>query len=190
MIALDLALITATGLLWAAPDIMLLAAKRKLPSQKASRRLRSCLLSCLIAQYLKDASLGIPTLVDHEFGGMSTDLKLSVLEKYLSAYTTALKGKFKELWYIDAFAGTGFRTIKYEASDGGMMGDDTPARVEQRRGSAMIAIDTIPAFDRIIFIEKKPSHCAALEQLMREHSARDITLDRNDANASIRKNVA
>jgi three-Cys-motif partner protein len=54
----------------------------------------------------------------------------------------------------------------------------------------MIAIDTVPEFDRIIFIEKKPSHCAALEQLMREYSTRDITLDLNDANASIRKNVA
>lgn len=139
---------------------------------------------------LESAGWGLLPLVDHEFGGLSTDLKLSVLEKYLRAYTTALKGKFRELWYIDAFAGTGFRTVKHEASDGGMMGDDTPARVEQRRGSAMIAIDTVPEFDRVIFIEKKPSHCAALEQLMREYSTRDITLDRNDANESIRKNVA
>lgn len=45
---------------------------------------------------------------------------------------------------IDAFAGAGFRTIKHEARDGGMIGEDTPARVEPRRGSAMIAIDTVP----------------------------------------------
>ena len=129
-------------------------------------------------------------MVDHEFGGLSTDLKLSIIEQYLTAYTTALRGKFKELWYIDAFAGTGYRTVKHEATEGGMVGEDSPERIEQRRGSAVIAIETKPEFNRIIFIEKKPSHCAALEQLMREHPQRDLTLDKNDANASIRKNVA
>lgn len=127
---------------------------------------------------------------DHEFGGISTDLKLSIVEKYLHAYTTALRGKFDNLWYIDAFAGTGYRTVKHAAVAAGIVGDDEPEWVEQRRGSAVIAIETEPAFDRIIFIEKKPSHCAALEQLMVDNPHRDITLDKNDANTSIRKNVA
>src|SRR5689334_25059025 len=29
-------------------------------------------------------------------------------------FTTALGGKFAELWYIDAFAGTGSRTVRHE----------------------------------------------------------------------------
>lgn len=129
-------------------------------------------------------------MVDHEFEGLSTDLKLSVVEKYLKAYTTALRGKFANLWYIDAFAGTGYRTVKHSAVTGSMLGDDTPERVEQRRGSAVIALETEPAFDRLIFIEKKPSHCTAIERLMAEYPHRDITLDKSDANISIQKNVA
>ena len=50
--------------------------------------------------------------VSHEFGGQHTDLKLSVIEKYLSGYTTALRSQFSQLWYIDAFAGTGSRTVR------------------------------------------------------------------------------
>ena len=41
------------------------------------------------------------------WGGPWTGLKLAILEKYLDAFTTALKGKGFKLIYIDAFAGTG-----------------------------------------------------------------------------------
>jgi hypothetical protein len=40
--------------------------------------------------------------VDHEFGGQHTELKLSIIEKYLQAYSSALRNKFSELWYIGA----------------------------------------------------------------------------------------
>ena len=33
---------------------------------------------------------------DHEFGGDSTDLKLSLVEGYLTAFTTALRKKFPQ----------------------------------------------------------------------------------------------
>jgi three-Cys-motif partner protein len=49
---------------------------------------------------------------DHEFGSQSTDIKLALIEGYLKAFTTALSGKWPELWYIDAFAGTGSRTAR------------------------------------------------------------------------------
>lgn len=42
-----------------------------------------------------------------EFGGQWTLEKLQILERYLDAYTTALKDKPFKLWYIDAFAGSG-----------------------------------------------------------------------------------
>ena len=35
--------------------------------------------------------------VDHEFGDQHTELKLSIVEKYLKFFTTALRGKFEEL---------------------------------------------------------------------------------------------
>jgi three-Cys-motif partner protein len=54
-------------------------------------------------------------VTDHEFGDQHTELKLSIIEKYLSFFTTALRGKFRELWYIDGFAGTGYRTVRHQA---------------------------------------------------------------------------
>ena len=87
------------------------------------------------------------TISDHEFGGVSTDLKLSMVQGYLSAFTTALRGRFSELWYIDAFAGTGERTVRLEATAANLFDDEAPERVERRRGSAQIALDTKPSFE-------------------------------------------
>jgi len=52
------------------------------------------------------------------------------------AFTRALKPRFKQLWYIDAFAGTGSRTVRVEARKGDLFDAPAPERVEQRRGSA------------------------------------------------------
>jgi hypothetical protein len=54
-----------------------------------------------------------PPQIDHNFGGYHTDLKLSAVEGYLKV-TEALARTF-ELWYIDVFAGTGYRTIHHRA---------------------------------------------------------------------------
>jgi three-Cys-motif partner protein len=42
------------------------------------------------------------------YGGSWTIEKLEILERYLDAYTRALKNKSFNLMYIDAFAGTGY----------------------------------------------------------------------------------
>jgi three-Cys-motif partner protein len=91
--------------------------------------------------------------VDHEFGDQHTELKLSIVEKYLRAFSTALRGKFDELWYIDAFAGTGSRTVRHELRPADLIDPAEPERIERRRGSASIAIDVVPPFDFIVFIE-------------------------------------
>src|SRR4026209_2154705 len=58
----------------------------------------------------------------HRFGGSWTDQKLDVLGKYLQSYTTALKDKptpqspFRKA-FIDAFAGTGYRSPRIESQD-------------------------------------------------------------------------
>ena len=128
--------------------------------------------------------------VDHEYGGQHTELKLSIVEKYLKAYTTALTGKFDELWYIDAFAGTGSRTVKHEELPAGVLGPGEPERIEQRRGSARIAIDVNPRFDFIVFIESKPSHVEALRDLAANHPNRRIAVIRGDANEALRSLIA
>lgn len=128
-------------------------------------------------------------LTEHEFGGLSTDLKLTLVGGYLQAFTTALTGKFK-LWYIDAFAGTGERTVKHAAQDAGLWQASTEARIERLRGSARIAIETAPPFDRLIFIDTKRRHCEALEKLKLEHPNRNVTVVRANANDAIRTAIA
>ncbi|MCV9960361.1 three-Cys-motif partner protein TcmP [Pararhizobium sp. BT-229] len=125
---------------------------------------------------------------DHEFGNVSTDLKLSLVESYLSAFSTALRSQFSELWYIDAFAGTGERVIKHDAVPAGLF-PEIEKRVERRRGSAKIALDITPAFDRIVFMEKKRSYCKALEALKAQHPTRRIDVVRGDANTAIEAEI-
>lgn len=124
---------------------------------------------------------------DHEFGGVSTDLKLSMVEGYLSAFMVALRSRFTRLWYIDAFAGTGARTIKHVAAPSNLLEDAREARVERRRGSAQIAIETVPGFDRLSFIDLKKKHWRALCDLRDAHPDRNIDAIRGEANAEILK---
>jgi len=121
----------------------------------------------------------------HEFGGQHTELKLWVVENYLKAFTKALKRHFPELWYFDAFAGTGLRTVRYEASIADLLDAAVPERIEQRRGSARIAIEVTPQFDTLVFIEAKPLHCEALHGLARQHRDRNIRIVEGDANQAI-----
>lgn len=128
----------------------------------------------------------------HEFGNVSTELKLSMVAGYLKAFTTALQNKpsakrpFK-LWYIDAFAGTGERTIRLAAKDANLLEASVEERLESRRGSAQIAIDTDPPFDQLIFIEHKKRHVAALEELAAKYPKRNITVLKGDANRRIQQ---
>src|ERR1019366_7194950 len=128
-------------------------------------------------------------LRDHEFGGVSTDLKLSVVERYLSAFTNALRGKFKELWYIDAFAGTGERTVKLGARDSDLFDAAQEEQIERHLSSARIAIETAPPFDRLIFMDKDPRHCEALRELRTGHPAPQIEILEGDPNSAIKKVV-
>ncbi len=128
--------------------------------------------------------------VDHEFGDQHTELKLSIVEKYLKAFSTALRGKFEELWYIDAFAGTGSRTVRHEPRPADLIDPAEPERIERRRGSASIAIDVAPPFDFIVFIENKPSYVAALEDLAARYPGRRIAVVKNDANDALKSLIA
>jgi three-Cys-motif partner protein len=127
--------------------------------------------------------------IDHEFGGQHSELKLSVVERYLKAYSHALRNKF-DVWYIDAFAGTGSRTVRTEARDGDLFDAPVLENVEQRRGSARVAIDIRPPFSRLVFMESRPSYCAALQQLVAAHPDRDITVVEGDANSAIQSAIS
>lgn len=122
---------------------------------------------------------------DHQFGSQSTDLKLSMVEGYLKGFTTALRQKFRTLIYIDAFAGTGVRTVRHEATPADWISEAEPERVERRRGSAQIALDIVPRFDELVFIDAKPAHFRALCALRDANLDRQITPLEGDANELI-----
>ena len=129
-------------------------------------------------------------MVDHEFGGQHTELKLSIVEGYLKAFTTALRPHFKNLWYVDAFAGTGSRTVRTESKGATLVEAPADEVVEHRRGSAQIAIDIQPPFDFLVFIEKNASYIAALNELAANNLQRSIVVAKEDANTALQRLVA
>lgn len=96
----------------------------------------------------------------HSFGGPWTMIKLDLLARYLAFFNTALQHRpspeqpFTRI-YIDAFAGTGECDIN--------MGDGLRSTIA---GSAKIALDTAPAFDRLHLIDFNPKHVAELRGLV------------------------
>ena len=75
------------------------------------------------------------TDTEHRFGGPWTELKLRVLREYLHFYTQALKSQPFKLLYIDAFAGTGERTVSDEHQSSLFVSE------RRLRGSAQIALE-------------------------------------------------
>ncbi len=109
-----------------------------------------------------------------QFGGSWSDKKLATLRKYLPAYTKVLSKTSFKTAYIDAFAGAG------KQSD-----DDESA--EFRHGSPLIALQTKPAFDTFIFIERDPKKLGNLRTQIRERKSlqRDIRYMQGDANEKL-----
>ena len=114
-----------------------------------------------------------------EFGGPWTRKKLDILESYLNAYTTALKGQPFNLMYIDAFAGTGLIEVPQN--------DDDEDKRNFISGSAERAIRiSDKAFDKLIFVEQNTKRCEELEKLRSLHHDRNIEVKNSDANHFLR----
>ena len=121
------------------------------------------------------------------FGGNWTRDKLQILEDYLKAYTTALKNQSFRLWYVDAFAGTGYVNLdsgnvaQSRLSIWGGEGDDETANI--LKGSARLAIEVNDRpFDEFIFIEQNFEYAIELSNLKREFGGRSIRIVPDDAN--------
>lgn len=120
------------------------------------------------------------------FGGNWTEQKLKCIKDYLQAYTTALKNQKFKLFYIDAFAGTGSRTLETSAPEGQLRLDEV-AKDEQEifDGSAKIALDIEPPFDEYVFVEKDPEKYAVLDLFRYEYPDKTINIIKEDANEFI-----
>lgn len=132
----------------------------------------------------------------HEFGGDWTERKLTVLSLYLEAYTTALKDKRFTKIYIDAFAGSGYRSAPEAptATHGlpeivSFFGLDAAEPEQLLEGSAKRALRTVPAFDRYIFIERSAARVHELQVLKGEfaHLESSIEVVQGDANTEIQR---
>lgn len=105
-----------------------------------------------------------------QFGGKWTDQKLQRLRDYLVAYRQALKNQPFTLYYIDAFAGTGYNTAKADPEYSSPLFDDLvrPDTREFVDGSARIALQIPQPFDQYIFVERDPSRHLELQKLKAE----------------------
>lgn len=125
------------------------------------------------------------------FGGDWTEEKLERVRKYLVAYATIMSKQKFRFAYIDAFAGTGYRIIEHEES---ALAEAFPEifETETRQfldGSARIALQVRPLFDKYIFIERDPERVAELEKLKTEfvQVADHIQIEQEDANSYLQK---
>ncbi len=93
----------------------------------------------------------------HRFGGDWTEQKLQVLGKYLAAYVKALKNQPFQTVYMDAFAGTGYRTEREgDEPEAGLLFPDLAKEAPRKllEGSAVRALRVEPPFGEYLFIEK------------------------------------
>lgn len=124
------------------------------------------------------------------FGGDWTEIKLQMIGKYLRAYSQIMKTRSFVYAYIDAFAGTGYRTLKKDEADNEYMlsflEDDTKDFID---GSARIALKVTPRFSRYIFVEKDSERLQQLSALKVDfpHLADDIRIVHSDANSYLQK---
>jgi three-Cys-motif partner protein len=121
---------------------------------------------------------------EHPFGGAHTDDKLARLRAYLQAFTSALKHQGFTLVYIDAFAGSGDRTDVIPVLPL-LDGDDAEPQKVTVPGSARLAIEVSPPFERLVLIENDSVRHAALDQLRAEFPNRAIECHRDDANTVV-----
>ena len=125
----------------------------------------------------------------HIFGGPWTEIKLDAVEYYLKCYTKALKRVPFDLWYIDAFAGSGDR--ESERQVGGIF-EGVPVEVvrETLAGSARRALDVTPPFDHFVFIEKDETRYSALQEIESERPSVNMRIINGEANEELRRLVA
>jgi three-Cys-motif partner protein len=123
----------------------------------------------------------------HEFGGDWTTDKLERVRKYLVAYATIMRKQKFRFAYVDAFAGTGYRTLEQDEKPRELLFPEFIEKDSKQfvEGSARIALQVLPRFDKYVFIEKDPQRFAELQSLKAEFPAvsDDIVLVNAEANA-------
>lgn len=125
----------------------------------------------------------------HLFGGDWTAEKLERVRKYLVAYATIMAKQRFRFAYIDAFAGTGYRT-KAKSNHLSFLFPELLEDESQKflDGSARIALQIEPRFHKYIFIEKDQKKYTELDNLKTAfpNLSDDIILVQSDANVYLK----
>ncbi len=123
----------------------------------------------------------------HRFGGNWTEEKLEMLRKYLAAYmkifTRNERARFFHTVYVDAFAGSGYRSLPEEST----MFDELLGEEPQQflAGSARIALNLPEPFNEYLFIEKNQHRAQQLTDLCNEFPQCRIVIKQGDANEAL-----
>lgn len=135
-------------------------------------------------------------MVAQPFGDKHTVRKLETVQRYLQAYSTALKKQSFELLYVDACAGSGssIPRVALDQSDPnqvGLEGFSKPVADtdEMIVGSAIRALGVQPPFHRYLLNDVKQSNVEALRDSIAQdfpHLADRVELSRMDANKMLR----
>lgn len=128
-------------------------------------------------------------MVTHEFGGAWTRRKLNALQEYLVQYQLIFTrnpaaSKLKTI-YVDAFAGTGERSIVGDAQERSLFGYDDDEIRSYQEGSVRIALSIPNQFHRYVFIDSKAAHVGALREMVHKEFPRlesRCTVEHADAN--------
>jgi three-Cys-motif partner protein len=127
---------------------------------------------------------------NQQFGGDWTQQKLDILRDYLAAYSTILSKYQFNFAYIDAFAGTGYRTASESDQPENLDLLGPPTDQDSQcflEGSASLALTIKPNFPTLIFIEKSASKLATLKDLVAtQYADRKVIFKEGDANAALR----
>jgi three-Cys-motif partner protein len=117
------------------------------------------------------------------FGGPWSSIKIDKIERYLKYFNTVLKNQDFERVYIDAFAGAGAFIYSSEREPTLFQIDKPTAH----RGSAALALDADPPFDRILFIDEKKSNVEALQAMIDASGHPRAKAEQGNANAILLK---
>lgn len=134
-------------------------------------------------------------MITHQFGGTWTQEKLERVRSYLVEYTKIFtrnpSAQFYSTIYVDALAGTGYRTdsrtAKYQDS---LFPELNEADAQEfLKGSTRIALEVEPSFDRFVFVEKMEDRVEDLRVLRSQfpEKAGKIEILQGDCNQQLKK---
>jgi three-Cys-motif partner protein len=143
---------------------------------------RSLLCPEFTGRYLVEATT---VAKGHRFGGAWTELKLDMVHYYLGFFTRVLRTKPFDLWYIDAFAGSGRRTVEH--GTGELLNYLVVLeKTSELAGSVIRALEVDPPFSRHVFIEGNEARFRELEAIRTNRPEKKIVCRHGDANTELR----